>query len=49
MYHIYDLVEEHIKLLLSAKRANVLFYDRKRDELFRRKQTQEADTIESTR
>ena len=47
MHHIFDLAEKHTCLLLSAQRANVLFYDHKRDELFRRRKTKGADAIES--
>ena len=47
MKDLFDIIERHIKLLLSSTRANVLFYDRKRNELFRRIEVNGEDTIDS--
>ena len=47
MTNIFEIAERHIKSLFSSHRSTVFFYDKKRDELFRRIKTNEADKIES--
>jgi len=47
MKDLFDITERQIKSLLHSKRANVLFYDHKRNELFRRQHKDGSDTIES--
>ena len=47
MSNLFGIIENHINIILGASRSNVLFFDSKRNELFRRKNVNGVDTLES--
>ncbi len=42
------VIEAQAKVILDAERVNVLFFDHKRNELYRRRRDKDMDTIECT-